>query len=102
VQAFRQVLSPTGLFNCPAHRGVEKARLGGSDAYAGAAAAQRTGEQLAGSIDRFDASRECREVTCLYNGVNWWLEKMTLDPREEIEIEEVEIEMGDERGDFFL
>ena len=52
---------------------------------------------LAGLIDRFDASRECREVTCLYNGVNWWLEKMTLDPREEIEIE-----VGDERGDLFL
>ena len=97
VQAFRQVLSPTGLFNCPAHRGVEKARLGGSDAYAGAAAARRTGEHLADLMDRFDASRECREVTCLYNGVNWWLEKMTLDPREEIEIE-----VGDERGDLFL
>jgi hypothetical protein len=97
VQAFRQVLSPRGLFNCPAHRGVEKARLGDGDAYAGAAAARRTGTRLAGLIDRFDASRECREVTCLYNGVNWWLEKMTLDPREEIEIE-----AGDERRDFFL
>jgi hypothetical protein len=30
-------------------------------------------------------------------GAKWWLEKMTLDPREEIEIE-----VGDERGDFFL
>jgi hypothetical protein len=36
-------------------------------------------------------------VTCLYNGVNWWLEKMVEDPREEIEIEP-----GDERFDFFL
>jgi hypothetical protein len=97
VQAFRQVLSPTGLFNCPAHRGVEKARLGDGDAYADAAAARRTGARLAGLMDRFDASRECREVTCLYNGVNWWLEKMTLDPREEIEIE-----AGDERDDCFL
>jgi hypothetical protein len=95
VQAFRQVLSPSGLFNCPAHRGVEKARLGDADAYAGAAAARRTGARLAGSIDCFDASQECREVTCLYNGVNWWLEKMTLDPRDEIEA-------GDERRDFFL
>jgi hypothetical protein len=95
VQAFRQVLSPAGLFNCPAHRSVEKARLGDGDAYADAAAARRTGARLADLMDRFDASRECRDVTCLYNGVNWWLEKMTLDPREEIEA-------GDERGDFFL
>jgi wyosine [tRNA(Phe)-imidazoG37] synthetase (radical SAM superfamily) len=95
IQAFRQVLSPTGLFNCPAHRGVEKARLGGADAYAGRDAARRTGARLARLMDRFDASHECREVTCLYNGANWWLEKLTLDPREEIEA-------GDERLDFFL
>ena len=35
MQAFRQVLSPDGLWNCPAHRGVEKARIGANDAYAG-------------------------------------------------------------------
>ena len=97
MQAFRQVLSPTGLFNCPAHRGVEKARLANADAYAGAAAAQRTDERLARALDRFDASRECREVTCLYNGVNWWLEKLTRDPHAEIETH-----AGDERLDCFL
>jgi sulfatase maturation enzyme AslB (radical SAM superfamily) len=97
MQALRQVLTPTGLFNCPAHRGVEKARIGGSDAFADAAMASRTGERLGELMDRFDASRECGEVTCLYNGVNWWLEKMVEDPREQ-----VEIEPGDERHDFFL
>ena len=44
--------------------------------------AQLTAGQLGDLIDRFDASHECREVTCLYNGVNWWLEKMIEDPRE--------------------
>jgi sulfatase maturation enzyme AslB (radical SAM superfamily) len=97
MQAFRQVLSPTGLFNCPAHRGVEKARLGPADAYAGADAAQRAGKHLARSLDRFDASRECRDVTCLYNGVNWWLEKLTRDPHGEIETL-----AGDEPLDCFL
>jgi hypothetical protein len=95
MQAFRQVLSPTGLFNCPAHRGVEKARLGDAAAWAGAAAARATGLELARKIDDFDASRECRNVTCLYNGVNWWLEKLILDPREEIANDA-------ERLDFFL
>ena len=38
-------------------------------------------------MDRFDASHECREVTCLYNSTNWWLEKMIEDPRNEVEIE---------------
>ncbi|MEM7413141.1 MAG: radical SAM protein [Myxococcota bacterium] len=97
MQALRQVLTPMGTFNCPAHRGVEKARVGGLDAYGDKTMAQITGGQLADLMDDFDASHECREVTCLYNGVNWWLEKMIEDPRDEIEIEP-----GDERLDFFL
>jgi sulfatase maturation enzyme AslB (radical SAM superfamily) len=97
MQALRQVLTPMGTFNCPAHRGVEKARIGGPDAYADAAMAQLAAGQLADLMERFDASHECREVTCLYNGVNWWIEKMVEDPRETIEIEP-----GDERFDFFL
>ncbi len=97
MQALRQVLTPTGLFNCPAHRGVAKARIAGKDAYADAGATEATAEKLKVLMDDFDASHECREVTCLYNGVNWWLEKMIEDPREE-----VDIEPGDERLDFFL
>jgi organic radical activating enzyme len=97
MQALRQVVTPMGTFNCPAHRGVEKARVGDVDAYADATMAHLTAGQLSDLMDRFDASVECREVTCLYNGVNWWLEKMIEDPREEIEIE-----TGDERNDFFL
>jgi len=97
MQALRQVLTPLGTYNCPAHRGVEKARVGDKGAWADAAMAKLTGGQLTDLMDRFDASRECREVTCLYNGVNWWLEKMVEDPRESIEIEP-----GDERQDFFL
>jgi hypothetical protein len=97
MQALRQVLTPMGTYNCPAHRGVEKARVGGAEAYVDEAMARLTSGQLTDLMDRFDASRECREVTCLYNGVNWWLEKMIEDPREGIEIEP-----GDERLDFFL
>ena len=97
MQALRQVLTPMGTYNCPAHRGVDKARIGGADAYADAAMAQLTAGQLGDLMDRFDASHECREVTCLYNGVNWWLEKMVEDPRDTFEIEP-----GDERLDFFL
>jgi len=97
VQALRQVLTPLGLYNCPAHRGVERARIAGRDAFADAGRAQRSDLAFAALLDRFDASQECREVTCLYNGVNWWLEKMIEDPRED-----VEILPGDERLDHFL
>ncbi len=97
VQALRQVLTPLGLYNCPAHRGVERARIADRDAFADADRTRRSGLEFAALLDRFDASRECREVTCLYNGVNWWLEKMIEDPRED-----VEILPGDERLDHFL
>ena len=95
MQALRQVLTPTGLYNCPAHRGVEKARLGTPTAYADEAEAAKTGRDLSRLLDTFDASQECAEVTCLYNGVNWWLEKMIEDPRGDIE-------PGEERVDYFL
>ncbi|PIE22468.1 MAG: hypothetical protein CSA62_12085 [Planctomycetota bacterium] len=76
MQALRQVLSPLGLYNCPAHRGVEKAQIGGRDAYAGEQAFGITAQSTAKILDRFDASIECSEVTCLYHSVNWWLEDL--------------------------
>jgi sulfatase maturation enzyme AslB (radical SAM superfamily) len=97
MQALRQVLTPTGLYNCPAHRGVEKARIAPQAAYRDPSEAAATADALAGILARFDASHECREVTCIYNSVNWWLEKMIDDPRSE-----PEFELGAERGDFFL
>lgn len=97
MQALRQVLTPTGLYNCPAHRGVEKAKIGGRTAFTGAAAADATARDVGAILDRFDASHECREVTCLYNGVNWWLEKLVHDPSADLALEPSE-----ERGDFFL
>ena len=97
MQALRQVLTPTGLYNCPAHRGVEKAKIGEANAYAGEAKARETAASVGNLLDRFDASHECREVTCLYNGVNWWIEKLLNDPSAE-----PEIDPSDERGDYFL
>lgn len=97
MQALRQVLSPLGLYNCPAHRGVAKARIAGADAYKDDASAKQTGQNLLTILDQFDASHECREVTCLYNGVNWWLEKVVSDPERSIESE-----IAEERLDWFL
>ncbi len=73
MQMLRQVVTPLGTFNCPAHRGVQKAQLGGKELWADPAAGQRETARILGG---FDASHECREVTCLYNGTNWWLEEM--------------------------
>ena len=96
MQALRQVLTPTGLFNCPAHRGVEKARIAGRDAYAGPEVGANTRRALGRILSDFDASHECREVTCLYHGVNWWLEQRIHDAGLEA------FELTEEREDSFL
>jgi hypothetical protein len=82
MQALRQVLSPLGVYNCPAHRGAEKAKVAPKDAWAGADRAPAAAASTAAILERFDASVECRAVTCLYHGANWWLERAVEDERE--------------------
>jgi hypothetical protein len=74
VQAFRQVLTPLGLYHCPAHRGAPKGLVAPRDAWAGRDGARAAADATAASLERFDASVECRAVTCLYHAANWWLE----------------------------
>ena len=79
MQALRQVVSPLGTYNCPAHRGVDRARLGDAAAWAPAADSTPAGAiGTARLLDGFDASKECAEVTCLYNPVNRWLEELVV------------------------
>ena len=73
MQLLRQVVTPLGTFNCPAHRGVQKAQLGQKDLWAVPPAGQHATTKL---LQQFDASHECSEVTCLYNSTNWWLEEL--------------------------
>ena len=94
MQMLRQVVTPLGTFNCPAHRGVGKAQLGPKDLWAVAAAGQHdTARVLRG----FDAAAECSEVTCLYNSTNWWLEELVAASSEL-----PEEPPGDEHRDWFL
>jgi len=79
MQMLRQVVSPLGTYNCPAHRGVDRARVGDKDVWAVPPAAQHATARM---LATFDASVECREVTCLYHGTNWWLEELIAAPAE--------------------
>ncbi|MDA1264764.1 MAG: radical SAM protein [Planctomycetota bacterium] len=94
MQALRQVLTPLGLYNCPAHRGVDKARIADKDAYADGEKAEATGAALGDILNEFDASHECREVTCLYHDVNWWIEDLIAG--------KAELVPGHESRDHFL
>ena len=48
-------------------------------------------------IQDFNATTECREVTCLYNHVNWFVEDMIEHP-EKLEA----LQPSAERNDYFL
>ena len=74
MQVLRQVLTPLGLYNCPAHRGVDKAKIAEKHAYADTESVRATSAATGKILETFDASQECKEVTCLYHSVNWWLE----------------------------
>jgi hypothetical protein len=48
-------------------------------------------------VANFDASHECREVTCLYNAANWYIEDLIEHP-EKLET----LEASENREDYFL
>jgi hypothetical protein len=75
MQAFRHVVSPLGIYNCPAYRGSPDARITGADAFT-AQQARVTDHAVAGMLDTFDPSCRCREITCLYQPTNWWIENL--------------------------
>ena len=75
MMAFRQVLSPLGLFHCPAKRGVENSRVADNDAFV-AQKFPETRTRTGAMLRNFDASRECAQITCLYNQANWWMERL--------------------------
>lgn len=97
MQAFRQVLSPLGLFNCPAYRGVKKARIADKNAYGSDASIKATQGSVANILDSFDAKSECANVTCLYNSANWLMEKAIRG-----ELDPAELEAMEERFDYFF
>ncbi len=97
MQALRQVVTPLGVFNCPAYRGVERARLGDKDLYRDAGSADRAAGRTAVMLEQFDVSHECSQVTCLYNGTNWWLEQLI-----ESDADPDALRLLEDRGDAFL
>lgn len=80
MQFFRQVLSPLGVFNCPVYRHVPQAMVGEKHAYATAQQRRDTLKNTLRLIDKFDATDECSEVTCLYNHANWAIEELIRNP----------------------
>ena len=90
MQFFRTVVTPFGIFHCPAFRGVEEARIGEPDGYLSETKFKKSLKRTATSIMTFDAEKECEDVGCFYNRTNWWLEEFIHSKEEIHELEKVE------------
>ena len=97
MQAFRQVLTPHGVFNCPGYRSVPMAMIADRRGYRDNEMVAGTQQKLGEMILRFDAAHECSNVTCLYNSTNWWLQDLIEHPEKLDAISAVP-----ERQDYFL
>jgi pyruvate-formate lyase-activating enzyme len=98
MQFFRQVLSPLGLYNCPVYRNQDHGRLGDKNAVADELAYDATRSQTASLVRDFNATTNCEKVTCLYNDVNWWIERLIENPGQLDQL----ATSGTEAPDYFL
>ncbi len=73
---FRTVVSPSGIFHCPAFRGVERAKIAERDGYLTEDKFRESLLKTALAIQTFDAEEECKVVGCFYHHTNWWLEEL--------------------------
>ncbi|MBW2597786.1 MAG: radical SAM protein [Deltaproteobacteria bacterium] len=96
LQFFNTVVTPSGIFHCPAFRGVEKAKLAEFKGYAGKENFDQTLQNLTHSITLFNAEKECSAVGCFYHHVNWWIENFIHSDKSVDELEEIQDD------DFFL
>jgi len=90
IQFFRTVVTPFGIFHCPAFRGVEEARIGEAAGYQSEVQFTESLHRTAKSIMTFDAEEECRDVGCFYNRSNWWLDEYIRSEEDVQELEKLE------------
>jgi hypothetical protein len=90
MQFFRTVVTATGVFHCPAFRGIEKAKIAETDGYLTKTKFDESLKSTAKSILAFNAEEECRVVGCFYNDTNWWLENFIHSKRDIDELEKIE------------
>lgn len=90
MQFFNTVFTPSGVFHCPAFRGVEKAKIAECNGYVDKTRFDETLQTVAHSIATFDAEKECNVVACFYHHVNWWVERFIHSSKSVDEIEKAE------------
>lgn len=73
---FRQVISPLGVYHCPAFRGDSIARIADRTGYATHDSAEQSSGATARRLLSYDAKEGCRNIACLYNAANRAIEEL--------------------------
>ena len=76
MQFFRQVVTPLGIFHCPAYRGEPQALLADKNGYNTKHDLVNTIKATENMVLEFNAEEECKDIVCLYNPTNKWIEEL--------------------------
>ena len=80
VQFFRLVVCPDGVFNCTLWRGFDMSYLVDPRGEINEEFFDALRAKSIERLENFDASKECSEVSCIYNDFNWFVEDMINNP----------------------
>jgi len=89
-QVFRQILTPTGVYHCPAYRGFDRAKIGEFNAFNTEKKFKETIFANYKNLVRFNPCQQCRDIACFYNQTNRWIEEFIQSGKNIEEIETCE------------
>ncbi|MEK6855506.1 MAG: radical SAM protein [Nanoarchaeota archaeon] len=100
---FRQVLGIRGVVICPGYRAEASAKISDKEAYLNEAENGSNASliKLAEKIKTFDASKICRNVVCMYNDANWFIENL-IEEAVNNPSSLAKLKPGEEMYDYFL
>jgi organic radical activating enzyme len=76
IQAFRSVVTPGGIFNCPAFRGNAHSYITDKLGFDNSVRAQETIIKNYEHLLHFNAHINCKDIICFYHSVNNWIEAL--------------------------
>lgn len=94
---FRVVVTPDGIFSCPVWRGFKMVQLTPHDQDYGGDYNDYFDRNRARIVNELNATKECAQVSCIYNDVNWFIEDLINNP-EKLKT----LKMGVDLQDYFL
>tara|TARA_Y100000310_G_C20612538_1_gene778795 strand:- start:209 stop:1603 length:1395 start_codon:yes stop_codon:yes gene_type:complete len=77
---FRQVVSPIGIYHCPAFRGDSRAKIGDVSLYSDKSLFVNAGKKIFENLSKFNAKCICKDIACFYNGINNEIEDLIQNP----------------------